>query len=46
VIDIPKRCHTQIRYIDETVRLRGYEGPIRQFAVDGWAASADVVPLQ
>ena len=35
VIDIPKRCHTQIRYIEETVRLRGYEGPIRQFAVTG-----------
>ncbi len=35
MIDIPKRCHTHVRYIDETVRLRGYEGPIRQFAVDG-----------
>jgi hypothetical protein len=35
VIDIPKRCHTQIRYIDEAVRLRGYEGLIRQFAVAG-----------
>ena len=35
VIDILKRCHTQIRYIEETVRLRGYDGPIRQFAVDG-----------
>jgi hypothetical protein len=35
VIDIPKRCHTHIRYIEETVRLRGYEGPIRQFAVTG-----------
>ena len=35
VIDIPKRCHTQIRYIEEAVRLRGYEGPIRQLAVTG-----------
>jgi hypothetical protein len=35
VIDIPKRCHTQISYIEETVRLRGYEGPIRQIAVTG-----------
>jgi hypothetical protein len=35
VIDIPKRCHTQIRYIEEAVRLRGYEGPIRQIAVTG-----------
>jgi hypothetical protein len=35
VIDIPKRCHTQIRYIKEAVRLRGYEGLIRQFAMTG-----------
>jgi hypothetical protein len=35
VIDIPKRCHTQIGYIEETMRLRGYEGPIRQIAVTG-----------
>jgi hypothetical protein len=35
VIDIPKRCHTQIRYIEEAVRLRGYEGLIRQIAVTG-----------
>jgi hypothetical protein len=35
VIDVPKRCHTQIRYIEEVVRLRGYEGPIRQIAVTG-----------
>jgi hypothetical protein len=35
VIDIPKRCHTQIRYIEEAVRVRGYEGPIRQIAVTG-----------
>ena len=35
VIDTPKRCHQQVRYLDETVRLRGYEGPIRQIAVTG-----------
>lgn len=35
VIDTPKRCHTQISYIEESVRLRGYEGPIRQVAVTG-----------
>ena len=35
VIDIPKRCHTHIRYIEEAVRLREYEGPIRQIAVTG-----------
>jgi hypothetical protein len=35
VIDIPKRCHAQVRHIEEAVRLRGYEGPIRQIAVTG-----------
>jgi hypothetical protein len=35
VIDIPKRCHQRIRYLAEEVRLRGYEGPIRQVAVAG-----------
>lgn len=35
VIDTPQRCHQAIRYLDETVRLRGYEGPIRQLAVTG-----------
>jgi hypothetical protein len=35
VIDTPKRCHQQIRYLDETIRLRGYEGPLRQIAVAG-----------
>jgi hypothetical protein len=35
VIDTPQRCHQHIRYVDETVRLRGYEGPIRQLAVTG-----------
>ena len=35
VIDTPKRCHQQIRFVDEMVRLPGYEGEIRQLAVDG-----------
>jgi hypothetical protein len=35
VIDTPKRCHQRIRYLAEKVRLRGYEGPIRQVAVTG-----------
>jgi hypothetical protein len=35
VIDTPKRCHQQIRYLDEAVHLRGYEGPIRQITVTG-----------
>jgi hypothetical protein len=35
VIDTPKRCHQHIRFIDEMVRLPGYDGAIRQLAVDG-----------
>jgi hypothetical protein len=35
VIDIPKRRHQNIRYLDETVRLRDYAGSIRQLAVAG-----------
>jgi hypothetical protein len=35
VIDTPQRCHQRIRYLDETIHLRGYEGPIRQLAVTG-----------
>lgn len=35
VIDTPKRCHTHIRYLDERVRLPGYEGEARQLAVGG-----------
>jgi hypothetical protein len=35
VLDTPQRCDQRIRYVDETVELRGYEGPIRQVAVDG-----------
>jgi len=35
VIDIPKRRHKNIRYLDETIRLRDYPGPVRQLAVAG-----------
>jgi hypothetical protein len=35
VIDIPKRRHKQIRYLDESVSLRDYDGALRQIAVDG-----------
>jgi hypothetical protein len=35
VIDTPKRWHRHIRYVDERVRLPGYEGAVRQVAVDG-----------
>jgi len=35
VIDTPKRCHQQIRYLEESVPLRGYDGMIRQIAVTG-----------
>lgn len=35
VIDTPKRCHQQVRYVDEGVRLRGYEGQVRQVAFAG-----------
>lgn len=35
VIDTPKRCHQNIRYIDETVRLTDCAAPLRQLAVDG-----------
>jgi hypothetical protein len=35
VIDIPKRRHKNIRYLDETVRVRDYAGALRQLAVTG-----------
>jgi hypothetical protein len=34
-IDTPKRCHQYIRFVDEVIRLPGYDGAIRQLAVDG-----------
>jgi hypothetical protein len=34
-LDTPQRCHQRIWYVDESIKLRGYEGPIRQLAVDG-----------
>jgi hypothetical protein len=35
VIDIPKRRHKNIRFADQSIRLRDYQGPIRQLAVKG-----------
>lgn len=35
VIDIPRRRHQRIRYVDERVTLREYEGEARQIAVKG-----------
>ena len=35
VLDIPKRRHKHIRYLDEAVRLRDYGGELRQVAVTG-----------
>jgi hypothetical protein len=35
VLDTAQRCHQPIRYVDETIKLRNYEGSLRQIAVDG-----------
>jgi hypothetical protein len=35
VIDIPKRRHKQIRYVEETIRVRDNAGSLRQLAVGG-----------
>jgi hypothetical protein len=35
VIDIPKRRHQNIRYLDESVHLRDYGGWLRQVAITG-----------
>ena len=35
VLDTPQRCHQRIWYVNDVIKLRGYEGPIRQLAVDG-----------
>lgn len=35
IIDIPKRRHKNIRYLDETVKIRGYSEALRQVAVAG-----------
>jgi hypothetical protein len=34
-IDTPQRRHQRINYLDDSVRLRGYVGTMRQVAVDG-----------
>ena len=35
VLDTPQRCQQRIWYVDDPIKLRGYEGSIRQLAVDG-----------
>jgi hypothetical protein len=35
VLDTAHRRHQRIRYVDEMVKLPGYEGEIRQVAVTG-----------
>jgi hypothetical protein len=35
VIDIPKRRQKRVRYLEQSVRLPDYEGPVRQIAVSG-----------
>lgn len=35
VIDIPKRRHQRVQYVDERVQLRGIDGDVRQLAVKG-----------
>jgi hypothetical protein len=35
VMDVPKRRHKNIRYLDETVKIRGYPERLRQVAVAG-----------
>ena len=35
VIDTTQHRPQRVRYVDETITWRGYEGPIRQLAVDG-----------
>lgn len=34
-LDIPKRLHKNIRYVDESIELDGYDGTLRQLAVAG-----------
>jgi hypothetical protein len=35
VIDIPKRRHQKIRYVDERIKIADYDGEARQIAVQG-----------
>ncbi|MGZ3397202.1 MAG: hypothetical protein ACXVB2_24085 [Isosphaeraceae bacterium] len=35
VIDTPQRRHQRIRFVDEVIRLPGYDGSIRPLAVEG-----------
>jgi len=44
-IDIPKRRHQQIQYVDERVSLRDYAGQVRQIAVTGLGREAPTLFL-
>lgn len=35
VLDVPKRRQKKIRFLDERVRVRGYDGELRQIAITG-----------
>ena len=35
VLDTPQRCYQRVWYVDELVKIRGYDGPIRQLTVNG-----------
>lgn len=45
VIDTPQRRHQHIRYLDDGVRLKHYEGPCRQVAVTGLGRQAPTLFL-
>ena len=45
MISTPKRCHQYVRYLDERVRLRGYQGQVRQVGVDGLGNEAPTLML-
>ena len=34
-IDIPKRKHKQVRYLDDRIEVKGYDGDLRQLAIGG-----------
>lgn len=45
VIDTPQRRHQRIKYLDDGVRLKHYEGPCRQVAVTGLGRQAPTLFL-
>ena len=45
VIDTPQRRHQRIKYLDDPIRLKGYQGPCRQIAVTGLGRQAPTLFL-